>query len=408
MLKRIFTTSVFSILSRGLNTATNVFILFVISRFMGPQELGIYGIAFTIFNLFFSVASMNLWIYIGREMAHLKEDRQQVFNLFGETMAAAKVGFLASGVVLLGALAIYRELGVGLVLLTFAAGVLWGLEKNLSGFLLGRERMDLEALTSGLTFVLTVGLLVLTKDNLTIEWIFVVRLIGLLAGIAVRFYFIRDCIVLSAWKARMRKFSEIKYFWFNNVAAFVFRQVDVLVLSFFVGKALLGSYFLALRIFMTVNIVSEVLAMSLTPFISRSFKGKESVSFRRMILLSLGTTFVVGLMLGGGVFWGRHFLISIFNRELVAGAGVYLKLLAWMIPFRMGMAILGAFLSSSQYQHYRFYLSLMISIPFTLMTAALSFLYAADGAIVARLGTEIMAFGLYFYTIFFKLKLRRN
>lgn len=408
MLKRIFTTSVFSVLSRGLNTATNVFILFIISRFMGPQELGIYGIAFTIFNLFFSIASMNLWIYIGREMAHLQEDRQEVFNLFGETMAAAKVGFLASGVVLLGALAIYRELGVGLVLLTFAAGVLWGIEKNLSGFLLGRERMDLEALTSGLTFALTVGLLVLTKDDLTIEWIFVVRLIGLLAGIAVRFYFIRDCIVLSAWKVRMKKFSEIKYFWFNNVAAFVFRQVDVLVLSFFVGKALLGSYFLALRIFMTVNIVSEVLAMSLTPFISRSFKGKESVSFRRMIMLSLVTTFVVGLLLGGGVFWGRHFLISIFNRELVAGAGLYLKLLAWMIPFRMGMAILGAFLSSTQYQNYRFYLSLMIAIPFTLMTAALSFLYAADGAIVARLGTEIMAFGLYFYTIFFKLKLRRD
>jgi O-antigen/teichoic acid export membrane protein len=395
-------------MARGLNTATNVFILFIISRFMGPQELGVYGIAFTIFNLFFSVASMNLWIYIGREMAHLKEDRQEVFNLFGETMAAAKIGGLAAAIVLLGVVAVYRELGIGLVLLTFAAGVLWGVEKNLSGFLLGRERMDLEALTSGLTFALTVTLLVLSKNNLTIHWIFVVRIIGLLVGIGARFYFIRDCVVLSGLKARMRKFQDIKYFWFTNVASFVFRQVDVLVLSFFVGKALLGSYFLALRIFMTVNIVSEVLAMSLTPFISRSFKGKERVSFRRMIMMALGTSFLLGLVLGGGVFWGRDLLISIFNRELVAGAGGYLKLLAWMIPFRMGMSMLGAFLSSSQYQNYRFYLSLLISIPFTIATAILSFLHAADGAIIARLGTEIMAFGLYFYTIFFKLKLRRD
>lgn len=408
MLKRIFTTSFFSILSRGLNTATNIFILFVISRFMGPQELGVYGIAFTIFNLFFSVASMNLWIYIGREMAHLKEDRQEVFNLFTESAAAMKVGSLASIVVLLGVLAIYRELGFGLILLIFAAGVLWGIEKNLSGFLLGRERMDLEALTSALTFGLTAVLLLLSRHTLTIQWIFIVRVIGLLVGIAVRFYLIRDCVAWSGWQRRMRDFKAIKYFWFTNVASFVFRQVDVLVLSFFVGKELLGSYFLALRIFMTVNIVSEVFAMSLTPFISRTFKGKEAVSFRRLIMLSLGTTFAAGLLLGGGVFWGRDLLITVFNRDLVASAGIYLKLLALVIPFRMGMAMLGAFLSSSSYQNYRFYLSLLISIPFTVMTGALSYMYAADGAIIARLGTEVLAFGLYFYTVFFKLKLRRE
>ncbi len=390
-----------------MNTAVNVFILFIISRFMGPQELGVYGIAFTVFNLFFSIASMNLWIYIGREMAHLKEDRQEVFNLFAESAAAAKVGILAAAVVLLGVVVVYRDLGFGLVTLTFAAGVLWSVEKNLSGFLLGRERMDLEALTSGATFGLTVILLLLSKGSLTIEWIFVVRVIGLVVGIGARLYYIRDCVALGSWKARMRRFGEIKYFWYTNVAAFVFRQVDVLVLSFFVGKVLLGSYFLALRIFMTVNIVSEVLAMSLTPFISRTFKGKESVDFRRLIMLSLSTAFAAGLVLGSGVYFGRDLLIAVFNRELVAGAGIYLKLLAWMIPFRMGMAMMGAFLSSSQYQNYRFYLSLMISIPFTLMTAILSFLYAADGAIVARMGAEILAFGLYFYTLFFKLKLRR-
>ena len=310
-----------------MNTAVNVFILFIISRFMGPQELGVYGIAFTVFNLFFSIASMNLWIYIGREMAHLKEDRQEVLNLFAESAAAAKVGILAAAVVLLGVVVVYRDLGFGLVTLTFAAGVLWSVEKNLSGFLLGRERMDLEALTSGATFGLTVILLLLSKGSLTIEWIFVVRVIGLVVGIGARLYYIRDCVALGSWKARMRRFGEIKYFWYTNVAAFVFRQVDVLVLSFFVGKVLLGSYFLALRIFMTVNIVSEVLAMSLTPFISRTFKGKESVDFRRLIMLSLSTAFAAGLVLGSGVYFGRDLLIAVFNRELVAGAGIYLKLL---------------------------------------------------------------------------------
>ncbi len=404
MIKRIFTTTLFSAVSRAFSTGTNLFVLFFIARFLGPQPLGLYGIAFTFLYLFFSVSGMNLDIFLGKEIAYIQQDKDRTFALFNEFAAATIYGVWASAAVLLLSALLYHRLSLYLLVLTFVTGILLGVEKNLSGFLLGRERMDVEAFYSLLTFVVVVVLLMVNKGGMTIEGVFIVRIVGLVVGIGGRLLNLRQFTAFKRFRLKLRFFHEIKYYWFNQIAGFLIRQVDVLILSFFVEEAMLGAYFLALRIYITLNIATEVFAVSLTPFISRTFQGQETIEFNRFLKRITGMALLGGLLLAAAVFLSGDLLISLFSRDLAAESSRYLKLLAFVIPCRVVIHILGAFLSSSRYQKVRFYLSLGLSLSFMSTTLVLAGMYLADGAVAARILSEILTFGLYFYVVFYKIQ----
>lgn len=408
MLRRIFTTTLYSGISRAFSTATSLFILFFIAKFLGPQPLGIYGVAFTFLYLFFSISGMNLDIFIGKEIAYLKEDKDKTFLIFNEFIVATFFGLSASMAVLLLSVLLYRQISLYLLLLTFITGILLGIEKNLSGFLLGRERMDIEAFYSIVSFFVVLILLLLNKNQMTVAAIFLVRIFSLAVGIIGRLLSVHRFLVFQRFRFKLRFFGEIKYYWFNNIAGFLIRQADVLILSFFVGEATLGGYFLALRIYISLNIVTEVFSLALTPFISRTFQGQETIEFNHFLKRITGFSLVGGILMAVTVYYFTSPLISLFNRDLVTDSSRYLKLLAFVIPCRVMISIMGAFMSSSRFQKVRFYFSIGLSSSFILITVILASLYHCEGAVIARLISEIIAFSLYFYFVFFKMELKSS
>ncbi|MCK5056756.1 MAG: oligosaccharide flippase family protein, partial [Candidatus Aminicenantes bacterium] len=364
MIKRIFSTSFFSVASRFFSTGTSLLIIFFISKFMDTKSLGRYGIAFFFFQLFIVTSYLGLEVFLGKEVAYRREEPGMLRKLFNETLIATLYGSLFSFVLMAFFFIFYRKIDSPLFTVILFAGILYGLERNLGGFLLGKEKVHIDTLYMFLSLLVTAALIFLFRNNLDIAKIFLIRVFSLSVGVTGRiFAIIKDNKRSPAQRdfrerglpgrrkqRRFTHFREIKFFWFFTGFTFLERQADLFILSLFIDEKILGGYFLSLRIYLTVNLLIEVLAQALTPFISRVFRGKEAVDlktfFKYLFLISLFTGILLGLLL----YFTRDFIIALFNKNLIPSSSPYLAILAFVVPFKVGTYILGSIMSSSQYQ----------------------------------------------------------
>lgn len=406
MIKRIFKTSVFSIASRFFITSTNLSIIYFITKNLNERELGIYGIAFFFFQFFSSFSSMGMHIYIGKEVASLRENNKQIINIFKEFLKASLYGILSSAILIIISLIFYKKLSIELLIISFIAGFLLGFEKNLGGFLLGKELMGREAIINSVEFIIVfLSLFFIFKSIfISVISIFILRIIALLFGIVLRIISLRDMISFKLSNLKFKVFKEVKFYWFSTISYLFFRQVDVFILSFYFSKSIIGEYFLSIRIFLAIGILSEVVSLALTPFISRVFNNKEKISLSRFRNIIFSLSLIIGVLLGFLLFVLKDFFISIFNKSMIENCSPYLSILAIAIPFRFSIYILGAFMSSSKYQNIRLYINIAGSIIFVISVLVLIIPFSVMGAIYSKILTEVFLFISYFYFVFFKLK----
>ena len=406
MIKRIFKTSVFSIASRFFITSTNLSIIYFITKNLNERELGIYGIAFFFFQFFSSFSSMGMHIYIGKEVASLRENNNEIVNIFKEFVRASFYGILSSLILILISLIFYNKLSVELLIISFVAGFLLGFEKNLGGFLLGKELMGREAIINSVEFIIVfLSLFFVFKPIfISVISIFILRIIALLFGIILRIITLRDMISFKLSNLKFKVFKEVKFYWFSTISYLFFRQVDVFILSFYFSKSIIGEYFLSIRIFLAIGILSEVISLALTPFISRVFNNKEKISLSKFRNIIFFSSLIIGVLLGFLLFVLKDFFISIFNKTMIENCSPYLSILSIAIPFRFSIYILGAFMSSSKYQNVRLYINIAGSILFVVSVLVLIIPFSVNGAIYSKILTEVFLFISYFYFVFFKLK----
>ncbi len=406
MIKRIFKASVFSIASRFFITSTNLSIIYFITKNLNERELGIYGIAFFFFQFFSSFSSMGMHIYIGKEVASLRENNKEIINIFKEFLRASFYGILSSLILILISLIFYNKLSVELLIISFIAGFLLGFEKNLGGFLLGKELMGREAIINSVEFIIVfLSLFFIFKSIfISVVSIFILRIIALLFGIVLRIITLRDMISFKLSSLKFKVFKEVKFYWFSTISYLFFRQVDVFILSFYFSKSIIGEYFLSIRIFLAIGILSEVVSLALTPFISRVFNNKEKISLSRFRKIIFSFSLIIGVLLGFLLFVLKDFFISIFNKSMIENCSPYLSILSIAIPFRFSIYILGAFMSSSKYQNIRLYINIAGLILFIALVLVLIIPFSVNGAIYSKILTEVFLFISYFYFVFFKLK----
>ncbi|MCK4762711.1 MAG: oligosaccharide flippase family protein [Candidatus Aminicenantes bacterium] len=405
MLKRIFSAAFFSVASRFFSTGTNLIIIFFISRFLDADSLGQYGIAFFFFQLFIVTSYFGLEVFLGKEVAHKREKPGSLSELFSETLSAAIYGTIISLFLMLVFVIFYHRMDFTLMVLALAAGILYGLERNLGGFLLGREKVHIDAFYMFLSLLVTVVLILIYRDSLNIPKIFLIRVFSLLIGVTGRVFAIAKDLPFVRLQKKIAHFREIKFFWFFTGFTFLERQADLFVLSLFIDEKILGGYFLSLRIYLTVNLLIEVVAQALTPFISRVFRGKEAVGFRTFFNYLFFTSLLVGIILGAGLFFTRDFIISLFNENLIPDSSSYLVILAFVVPFKVSIYMLGSILSSSRYQKARFYISLFTTLSFVISLIFLVESYSVFGAVYARAGLEVLTF---FVSLIFVIRITKG
>ena len=290
MIKRIFSTSFYSILSRIFSTGSNLFMIYFIGQYLPDEDLGLYAIIFFFFQLFILLSSWGLDIFIGKEVAHFKNNPKRMGVIFSDIVASMRYGLILSITAVTIVSLLYHKLTFTFLIASLLLGILLGLERNLSGFLLGKERMNLEAVFSFISLLVLVSGSLIFNSRLTLMGLLIVRMVSLMAGIGGRCIFVFKWITFVKPRWQLKYFKESKFYWFMNASALVFRRVDIFILSFFIDKTVLGEYFLAITIYISLTILSDVLSIALTPFISRVYHGKERTEFhdlkRKLLIFS--------------------------------------------------------------------------------------------------------------------------
>ncbi len=196
MIRRILSTSTYSLFSRFFLTASNLYFIFFISRYMEKEDLGTYGILFFFFQLFSFLSSMNLYLFFGKEIANVKEDSKSWTKYFHEFISVTILGFFFSLLFLCLFGLTYTKINFTLLLLTFIAGVLLGMERNLGGIILGREKMNVEFYANFFSFFFIISLLISKQSFFySLEKIFILRIITLTISIIIKFFFMKDIII---------------------------------------------------------------------------------------------------------------------------------------------------------------------------------------------------------------------
>lgn len=367
---------------------------------MGKNHLGTYGILFFFFQLFAFLSSMNLYLFFGKEIANVKDDLKDRGKYFHEFISVTILGFFFSLLFLALFGLTYTKVNFTLLLLAFIAGVLLGMERNLGGIILGREKMNVEFYANFLSFFLIIAPLILKQNYFdSLEKIFVLRIAALVLSVIIKLLFMKEMIIFRNFKLELKFFSEGKYYWFTGISSILIRQIDVFILSFFISRSLLGSYFLALRIYFSFGIIGEVMTMALTPFISRTYRGKEKRGFLEFNRKLLEVFFIIALISAVFLFFSRSLIVSLFSSEYVSSASSYLLFLSFLIFFRFFSYFTGSILTSTEFQNKRFYIivsSASLMIMLSLITAPL---LGIKGVLLSRGIVEIFTFFGYGYFV---------
>lgn len=402
MLRRLAATSVFVTISRVITTGTNLAVIFFVSRNLGTTSLGIYSICFALMYLTYTLTSFNLEVFLGKEMAIARGDRQRMADLAGTTIAGMAAGTLAALVVLGISRIIYTDVPAPLLVLATLCGFLLGLDMNLNGLLLGQERAQVETGTNlGASLVLLLPL-ALWPEKTGLTGIFWLRAAGLAAAIAFKMAVLRSAFINPSFSSPGRIFREIRYYWFDHVAGYFLRQADILLLALFVDLDELGVYFLALRIFLAAGIIGEVSARALVPFFSRTYHGMETLSMGRLLRRMLTGALGVGILLGMSLALFGGWAISLFKPAIDSGE-IWLRWLALAVPLRLGRFILSAFLSSSRYQKQLFMVHLVSAAVLIVLTLTLGVTFLSAGVLTARLFSELCGFLFCLAVVFYRL-----
>jgi len=402
MLKRIIKTSFFSIASRGFLTLTNLVILFSISNSLGEEKLGIYSISAFFYYLFAFITSFELTTYFGKEIAHRRDRIEEIKRLFGEIATTFLVGLVFSLLVLLFLVIFYKKIDASLLIISTISGIIFGFEKNLSGVLLGMEKMHFEFISQAAAFGMVAVPVFFCAHRLDIVGVYLLRIAASVVCIVLRSYYTRIVKYLEKKRISLKHYSwkEINFFSASGFSFFVQHHIDLFILSFLISKELEGAYFLALRIFLAFNLLAEMTSFALTPYISRSYRGKNSHRFdlfyTRMFHVQIGLGVCASIIL----FFTRDFLVSFFSSENGSGlTSDFLFYFSFLIFFRFVSYYTGNLLTSTRYQNIRFYILITSAALMILLEIILGKLFSVYGIICSRAVVEVFIFIAYLVAV---------
>lgn len=400
MLKRIFSTASYSFLSRFLITASNLFFIYFISKNLGADDLGIYGIIFFFYQLFASISSMNLYQFFGKEIAGVNEDRKKGKIFFDEFFSVTVIGIFIALFFLLLIVLFYSKVAVLLLVLVFPAGILLGIERNLSGILLGIEKMKFEFYSNLISFLIIIVSVLINGDLfLSIANLLLLKIISQFFAVVIKLFPLRDLISLKLPVLKLKFFREGKFFWFSGLSNLLLRQADIFILSFFIGKSLLGSYFLAIRIYYFFGLIAEIFSFALTPFISRTFLGKEDRGFKEFNIKLIKLFSVFAILSSLVLYFGRDLIVNVFSGDQ-GNTSAYLTVFSVLVFFKFMSYLTGNILTSTKFQNIRFYISSTSSLILIVLNLILVPFLSVNGAIIARSVAEILLFFAFGFSVF--------
>jgi O-antigen/teichoic acid export membrane protein len=404
MLKRIIKTSFYSVSSRGILTLINLIIIYFVSHGLGDAKLGIYSISVFFYYLFSFLTSFELTTYFGKEVAHRREQTGELKKLVGEMGTTFIIGAGASLLILIFLLLFFYQLNTSILLISTIAGIIFGLEKNLSGMLLGHEKMQFEFISQLAAFVIVAVPVVLAVKRLDILGIYCLRIAASVVTIFMRGCFTRinkyvEKIYISF---KCYHWQEISFFSASGFSYFIQHHFDLFILSFLISPELEGAYFLALRIYLAFCLLAEMSSFALTPYISRVYRKKEPeemMDFQHFYKKVFWAAILMGAAASVVLFFTRHLLVNFFSNENTQLSADYLFYFSFFLFFRFVSYYTGNILSSTRHQNLRFYILVSSALAMIGLEILLGHFFSVMGIIYSRAAIELFIFIAYLIAI---------
>jgi len=393
MIKRILTSSVHSITSRLFITITNLFVIYFISKNLSSADLGNYGIAFFFHIFFATISSFTLYLYYGKEFVRYQKGSSEESELVNEFVTILIIGL---GMTIVSPFLIslfYSKINFGLIMLSCFAGYVLGIERNLGGFLLGKEKMPFESFSNFVSLTVTVvPMLFFSVYFNSVEKIFFLRILSLLVAAALKFFYVRDMFNVKKLRFKFYSFKEIKYYCFTGISSSILREADVFILSFFIDKSLLGGYFLALRIFYAFGNLAEVVSSALTPFISGYYSDRANGGFRRFNKYMLPVFMLFAIIFSILLLVSRNIILEAFSPANLIESGKYLFFFSFFLFFRFMSFSTGIILTSADLQKTRFRIMFLASMILIFLEIVLGSQFKIMGILISRGIVEVFIF----------------
>jgi O-antigen/teichoic acid export membrane protein len=378
--------------------------MYSVSHGLGEEKLGVYSISAFIYYLFSFLTSFELTTYFGKEMAHQRDRIGEVKKLVGEISTTFIIGLGISVLLLFFLLLFYQKIDTPVLLISIVSGAIFGIEKNLSGILLGKEKMQFEFISQAVAFVIVAVPVFIWVKKLDISGIYSLRIAASAVTILMRGFFVRINQYMGKVYISLKYYNwkEITFFSASGFSYFIQHHFDLFILSFLISKELEGAYFLALRIYLAFCLLAEMTSFALTPYISRIYRKKEAKkmsdfhSFYKKILL-------VGVLLGALasviLFFTRDILVSLFTKENPQLISDFLCYFSFFLFFRFVSYYTGNILTSTQYQNIRFYILISSALLMMGLELLLGHFFSVMGIIYSRAVMELFIFIAYIIAI---------
>jgi len=382
-------------------------LIYAVTGGLGMVKAGVYGTTVVLYYLFAFLISFELTPYFGKEIAFRRSSIEDMKRLMGELVVTSGLGLILSLCIAFFLPLIYKEIDPFLLVVSTLSGIFFGIEKNLSGFLLGEERMHIEFTAQLATFLLAGVPTVIFIKKLDIGGLYIIRgVVSVLAvvyrmwAIGIARYFDRKVLGLGSIKSF--NWKDIGFFSATGFAFFIQYHFDLFLISMMVDHVKQGAYLLGLRLFQSFCLLAEMMSFSFIPYISRVFRDVESgnkLGFRRFYRWVIGAGMVLGVCVTVLLFFSRGMLVRFFNDEDPVLASTYLKYFAFFLFFRFASFFTGSILSSTRYQDIRFYFLMVSTVIFIVLGIFLGLFYSVGGVIAARGVMEVFIFVTYLAAI---------
>ena len=383
-------TGFWTMLARLFFTLGNVLLLAWVAR-LGSEVLGRFVLAYAFYQVLSILTCLGLPYLLAREVAARTLDgRSLPAELPREVGLALLYGGLG-GTLLLSALSpwLFPGLAWGVKGLAVLCGLLWGLDLNVGGLLLGQNRMRRESLAQGL------GLAVLLAGCLlgvaTLEGVLLARalshllcLLAKMPGLSWRAF------AVSAGSRRLTLWGEGRYYGLSMLGDYLYRQADVLLLAHLLAAEVLGPYALGIRIYFLSAWLGEVLSTASTPFLARTWvrEGKRGLLRQGKRLTTLLVP--LGLLVAGGLLLARPLLLPLFHQE---SGGMVARIMGFVLPavvLRHVNMIWGSLLTIGGRVRTRFWLENLTCWSFLLLSVPVVRWASVQGALVMRWLVELV------------------
>lgn len=378
----------------------------VLGRELGPEGLGIYTLAFTIYLFGMQFAAFGIGSALTKYVAEFLDDRVAIRNYVSSGMTSSIITGALMGFVLF-LFAPYVAISFfhipelePLVQLTALCYPFIAVQKAVLGTLNGFRKMHLYALLNIIQNVTVVA------ASIALVLLFEMGVMGAVIGFvgptvlvsALCPILIRDCMGFGAslWNIPALRATTVFGFYvvLGNSIGFLNTQIDSILIGYYMNPTEVGIYAVAVLLAQTLTLIPSAVQRVTAPATATLYGKGDIEGVRNVVFSTMKKSFLisVGIAVTIAIF-GQHFITTFFTEEFLSSYIPLLILLLGHTIFAPFMAV-GATLSSIGKVHIPFRISAVCGVLNVVLNILLIPYLGINGAAIATTVSLVVNFGL--------------